>query len=71
MNLYDVIGKGNYATTIEMNGKTWYVGKNWGTYTYSLNDNKVYIPMKMNGEILTLSGNTLIKDGSTDVFTNL
>lgn len=55
-----------YDTTIKLNGKTWYVCNNRGTYSYTLKDNKVYIPMK--GEILTLSGNTLIQDGSSEYF---
>lgn len=71
LNYYDDLIDKNlegfgYKTSININGKIWYCN-NPSTYTYTFEDNKVYIPMR--GEILTLSGKKLFKDGSSEVFT--
>lgn len=58
----------NEGKTLKINGKTWYIPHDATTYTYTHKDNKVIIPMQ--GVILTLSGKTLIEDGSSSrVFT--
>lgn len=43
--LYDTWGDGygEYDASIKMNGKTWYVCNNRGTYSYTLKDNKVLV----------------------------
>lgn len=57
---------GNPLTrTLTVGGISYYVESST-TYTYTLDDNKIYIPMA--GQILTISGNTLSRDGTSDSY---
>lgn len=49
----------------KIGSSNWYCcdGESGRSYTYTMADNKVYIPMK--GTILTKSGNTLTEDGGS------
>lgn len=65
---------GNSSTSplyVTLNGhESWYNWKNVSelkTYTYTYHDGKVIIPMR--GEILTVSGKTMVSDGGSEVYT--
>lgn len=63
LNMYK---SGWYETPIKVGSQTWY-GDSPKTYTYTAEDNKVIIPMM--GKIFTISGNTIVEEGTSTVYT--
>lgn len=58
----------NLSEELPQVGSGYYIQKGvYETYTYYVNDNKIYIPQQ--GRILTISGNKLYLDGSSMTFT--
>jgi hypothetical protein len=57
---------GLVACKVQIGSTNWYGMDNGTTYTYAISDNKVYVT---NGTIFTISGDTLIPDGSKVTYT--
>lgn len=56
----------SYTASGYVGNSWWSLSGNGKTYTYTFEDNKIYIPQKgIKGTILTKSGEVLIEDGSS------